>query len=81
MKALKIAFFACVFSVFFSFTAFADTITTQQIQPGETVEVNLTASIAANNPSADNYLNGYFTARLNNYGSFKLLGAAVTSVG
>ena len=81
MKALKIAFFACIFSVFFSFTAFADTITTQTIQPGDTVEVNLTASIPANNPSADNYLNGYFTARLNNYGSFKLLGAAVTSVG
>lgn len=80
MKALKIAFFACVFSVFFSFTAFADTITTQQIQPGETVTAHLTTWISFNNPTVDHVASGVFTLRLNNYGAFKLLGASVTSV-
>lgn len=80
MKALKIAFFACVFSVFFSFTAFADTITTQEIQPGETVTAHLTTWIGYKNPQVDHVASGSFTLRLNNYGQFKLLGATVNSV-
>lgn len=80
MKALKIALFACIFSVFFSFTAFADTITTQNIQPGETVTAHLTTWIAYNNPKVDHVVYGTINLRLNNYGAFKLLGASVTSV-
>ena len=80
MKALKIALFACVFSVFFSFTALADTITTQNIQPGETVTAHLTTWIGYNNPTVDHVAYGSINLRLNNYGAFKLLGASVTSV-
>lgn len=80
MKALKIALFACVFSVFFSFTAFADTITTQNIQPGETVTAHLTTWIRYDNPTVDHVASGIFNLQLNNYGAFKLLGASVTSV-
>ena len=82
MKALRIAFFACVLSVFFCFTAYADNSVTLAIPylSSTTVTEQFTAIVSTNGKVFDSGSYGYIDVS-NNWSRFSVMNYNGVNVG